>query len=231
MKFKPCFIASLCLLASAILAEDKPTRDYTMVDLNNRLTTKLLDVGTTSMTIYVEWPLDVEIEEGWFYLMGKLDIEERGWSFLECLEVDPIQGKTTLEIQYDNIPWNWDEDSRLKFEQKTFFAVRIPIASDSPWGPAKGRYEEDDETDVFEGWWLREGNPPTAATTNAEVSLSSRRGKKLEVKNEESGIGGEGSGMEGERPREPNAPAGRWLYLAALPLILAALYFMRRRKG
>ncbi|MCL1921581.1 MAG: hypothetical protein FWG50_11020 [Kiritimatiellaeota bacterium] len=234
MKFKPCFIAPLCLLASAMTAAEQPARDYTMVDLGNGLTTKLLDVGTTSMTIYVEWPLDMEFEEGWFHLLGKLEIEERGWHALTFLEFDSTQGKTTFEVPYRQLSWYYPEDETNAckgFEKKAFYAVRMVIPPDNPEGPFRGKYEEDDETDVQEGWWLREGNPPTVATTNAEVSLSSRRGKQLGVKDEESGIGGEESGMEGERPREPNAPVRRWLYLAILPLALAALYFLRRRKG
>ncbi|MCL1921580.1 MAG: hypothetical protein FWG50_11015 [Kiritimatiellaeota bacterium] len=231
MKSKPCFIASLCLFASIVTADGKPARDYTMVDLHNRLVTKLLDVGTTSITIYVEWPLDMEFDVKWLYLMGKLDIKKRGWHYLECLEVDPTQGKATFEVPYTQLSWSYWEEFK-DYQKKAFFAVRVPIPAESNFGVTRGRYEEDDETDVLEGWWLREGNPPTAATTNAEVSLSSRRGKQLGVKDEESGVGGEESGMEGERPREPNAPAGHaWLYLAILPLILAVLYFLRRRKG
>jgi len=237
MKLKNRFLALNLLIAPLYCwgeTPPEPTRDYTMVDLHNRLTTKLLDVGTTSITFSVEWPLDVEIDYGWFYLMGKIDIERRGWDFLETLDADQAQGKTTYEVQYADLSWNYPEDDKVDFTAKAFFAVRIPIESDSPYGPSKGKYEEDDETDVQEGWWLREGNSLSAATANAEVqdaqqdtaqtSLSSRRGKQLGVRNEE-------SGMEGERPREPNAPAGRWLYLAILPLALAALWLMRRRKG
>ncbi|MCL1921582.1 MAG: hypothetical protein FWG50_11025 [Kiritimatiellaeota bacterium] len=253
MKFKPCFIAPLCLLASAMTAAEQPTRDYTMVDLHNRLTTKLLDVGATSITFSVEWPLDIELPEGWFFLMGKLDIKKRGWHYLECLEVDPTQGKATFEVPYTQLSWSYWEEFK-DYQKKAFFAVRVPFFSDFPWDKDKGKYEEDDESDAIdysdELWWPEyckirglqlDGKTPLDAAVGTTVqeagqggakpSLASRDDKKLGIKNEELGIGGEESGMEGERPREPNAPAGRWLYLAALPLILAALWFLRRRKG
>ncbi|MCL1920113.1 MAG: hypothetical protein FWG50_03400, partial [Kiritimatiellaeota bacterium] len=70
----------------------------------------------------------------------------------------------------------------------------------------------------------REPKSPKKKTQPAAAPPGGGGGGSREIRDEE-------SGMEGERPREPNAPAGRWLYLAILPLILAALYFMRRRKG
>ncbi|MCL1920942.1 MAG: hypothetical protein FWG50_07670 [Kiritimatiellaeota bacterium] len=70
----------------------------------------------------------------------------------------------------------------------------------------------------------REAQKPDEKKQAVADDSEGRAAANREIRDEE-------SGMEGERPREPNAPAGRWLYLAALPLVLAVLYFMRRRKG
>jgi len=162
-----------------------------MVDLHNRLTTKLLDVGTTSMVIYVEWPLDIEVPHGFFDLIGKLDIERRGWHDLTFLEIDLTQGKATLEVLYSQLSWYYPNDSTNEFkdfEKKAFFAVRISDQAASPFGPFRGKYEEDDETDVFdEDWWK----------------------------------------IDEEAPAKPSRP---WLYLAVLPVILAGLYLMRKKR-
>ena len=155
MNSKPLFFILICVSALSAIAETPaPKRDYTMVDLNNRLTTKMLDVGTTSFTFSIEWPLDIKIEYGWLDLIGKLDIQERGWHELTFLKVDRTQGKATFEIQFCNL-WDGAEWAKSS-EKKAFFAVRIPIPDDSPYGPSKGMYEEDDETDVMEGWWERD---------------------------------------------------------------------------
>ena len=90
MKPKTLLLASFCLFVSSVTAEaNTPTRDYKMVDLKNGLTTELLEVGKTSFTFSVQWPLDREIEMGYLELIGKLDIEKRGWEPLKSLYLDP----------------------------------------------------------------------------------------------------------------------------------------------
>jgi len=51
------FIIPLCCWGET----NTPARDYTMIDVDNGLTSTMSDVGTTSFTFSVEWTLDVEI--------------------------------------------------------------------------------------------------------------------------------------------------------------------------
>jgi len=236
MKTRYILLTSFCLLAYATRAEDKTlARDYTLVDLNNRLTTKLLNVGTTSITFSVEWPLDIEIDYGWLYLIGKLDIEKRGWCELKVLDVDPAQGNTTFEILYNDIPWYYSENFKPNFEKKAFFAIRIPFSQNSPWGPSGGRYEEDDETDVFEGWWLND--TPTATTTEAQDAEQSgvqtspsattpadRQAQqtsphlgRLETTDDELGV------------EEPNETNRLWLFAGIIFCLYAICHFLRKK--
>jgi len=139
MKPKTLFVTSLCLLTSHVIAASTPTRDYKMVDLKNGLTTELLEIGKTSFTFSVEWPLGMEFEEGTLFLMGQLlvlDLEE--WSFLRALYLDPnryrdsdcsscfpvtlnlAQRRATFEILYDDLVWYYDEEEKKYFEKKPF---------------------------------------------------------------------------------------------------------------
>jgi len=197
-----------------------------MVDLNNRLTTKLIDVGTTSMVIYVEWPLDIEIPHGWFYLVGKLDIKKRGWHDQTFLEVDHAQGKATFDIPYTQLSWT-DPDHAEKFkdfEKKAFFAIRIPGEVHLPSGVAEGKYEEDDEIDEIAG------KPPVAKTETeiqqGEVKPSSpSREREEQIGNRNDELGEEKLQAE---PQENTS--SHWLYLVILPCVLALLYLMRKKK-
>jgi len=159
-------IAPLCCLGET---SNTSVRDYTMVDLRNGLITELLEIGPTSFTFSVEWPLDIKIAEGRLCLMGKLNPETRGWSFLKELDLDPthktgpflegswhsrfpvkvdqVQRKATFEILYDELVWYYMEWEKAKFEKKAAFSVRVPVITNSPFGTNKGLYEEDDEED------------------------------------------------------------------------------------
>jgi len=202
-----------------------------MVDLGNRLTTKLLDVGMTSMTIYVEWPLDMEFEEEWFHLMGKLDIEERGWHYLTFLEVDPTQGKATFEVRYAQLSWYYPDDSTNEFKdfkKKAFYAIRVAIPPKDPEGIFRGKYEEDDETGDL-------SKAPLIVTTvtaevqetktgRAQVSPSNREGEeKLGIRNEE--LGEEELGIE-----KQETPNRLWLYVGVIFFLSVVFYFLRKKK-
>jgi len=124
-------------------------RNFTMVDLNNGLTTKLLEVGPTSITVSVEWPLDMRPygDVAQFDLMGKTNIEERGWYYLTTINADQPQGKAIFELLYDYTSWLNFEES-LKFGGKVWFAVRVPAETGAiVQVGARGMYEEDDEED------------------------------------------------------------------------------------
>jgi len=232
MKTRYILLSSLCLLACTIRAEDKPlARDYTLVDLNNRLTTKLLNVGTTSMTIYAEWPLDIEVPNGWFYILGKLDVTERGWHELACLDVDKDQGKATFEILYDDM---FRYPSALVevfkgFEQKAFFAIRIPGRPHTPLGAASGIYEEDDETDVFDlptatttevqdaGQNEAQTSPSATTPADRQAQQTSPHLGRLETTDEELGV------------EEPNETNRLWLFAGIIFCLYAICHFLRKK--
>jgi len=172
MEAKHLRITALGLLVTLAIATNVPARDYTMVDLKNGLTTELLEIGKTSFTFSVGWQLDMEIDEDTLFLMGKLNIESRGWSFLQALYLDPsrqqgrypasdwhscfpkefdlVQRKAIFEILYSEIAWSHLDWGKERFKEKASFAVRVPIITDSPQGLTRGRYEEDDEQDEEE---------------------------------------------------------------------------------
>ena len=238
MKIKSLFLVALCLNAiCATIEANTPERDYTMVDLHNRLTTKLIDVGTTSITISVEWPLDIEIESKWFDLLGKGNIEERGWDYLTFLEFDQTQGKAMFEILYDEMPWNDFEWLKVRYEKKVFLAVRIPIPTNLPWGPVRGKYEEDDEEDAIwgEGWSAINDEAPSVVATgmeapNAEKDVAQVSPPPPSDRNETTDIVKPAVADTYNEPEPPEEKQNRlWLYLA-LPLgVLGAIaYFMRK---
>ncbi|MCL1921543.1 MAG: hypothetical protein FWG50_10805 [Kiritimatiellaeota bacterium] len=225
MKTKALFFISLGLLMTFAAAEEKTVRNYTMVDRQNGLTSTLLSIGTTSLTFSVEWSRDMDMPDRWFYLMGKFDLAE-AWNTLVIMGVDPTKGKTIFEIPYDDFTWCRDEDSKAKLEKQAFFSVEIPDPNDT------------------NGWIIEEVRKEMEAEKNAEKAAREEGQAHVETTaGQTPDMNGGQSGevppepphpdkTEGERPREPNAPVGHaWLYLAILPLVLAALWLLRRRKG
>jgi hypothetical protein len=99
---------------------NKPARDYKMVDVQNGLTYKLLEIGTTSLTFAVEWPLDMDIPSRQLNLYGKFHMDSE-WSGQLTMEIDPASGEAIFEIKYESFPWYYPEPEKTKFEQKAFF--------------------------------------------------------------------------------------------------------------
>jgi len=221
-----------------------PVRDYKMVDLRNRLTTELLAVGPTSITIYVEWPLDMAPYGEWacFNLMGKLDIEERGWYDLADVMTDQTLGKATFEIPYSQFTWyNWEG---WDFSQKAWFAIRVPAPTDAVVGVGfRGMYEEDDEIDdeeferaqkeALEEFYgeVAEGDSASPELRAAYERIKAEDRKAAEElmakmyptsREGESGIGKEGIEIESKKNH-------LWLYASILLGICAAFYFVRRK--
>ena len=223
----PLLIAPICCLGETSVT---PERDYTMVDLHNKLTTKLLDVGTTSMTIYVEWPLDIEIPDGWFDLMGKLDIEKRHWHSLTTLETDLTRGKAMFELLYDDIFWTPPEYAEVfkGFEKKGFFAVRIPGPPHTPLGSSSGMYEEDDETD---GEWFRIDGV-SIRELEAAIQNIAQGGATVSTPNREehSGIKDPAVTATGNEPEQQTEMNRLWLYLALSFGVLCAVFYFLRKK-
>ena len=197
-------------------------RDYKMVDLRNRLTTELLAVGPTSITISVEWPLDIEIEWGRLDLMAKVNIEERGWHFLKSITVDPAQGKAIREILYTDTAWYDFEEFKSYFLKKVWFAVRVPLFY--PPDPdtlmsigAGGKYEEDDEED-WDKDKMRKSIAEFLAESDAKIHVTDRA--KAQEEN-------------GEEKEESVAQDNRlWRYLIVWSCACAVLYFVwsKRKK-
>jgi len=207
-------VVALQLLAiTAIANENTPAREYTMVNMDNGLTSTMSDIGTTSFTFTVEWSYDLEIPgDKWLFLMGRLDLRDV-WSFMAGIEVDPTQRKTTFEIPYCWLPEEYYDFERA-FEGKAFFHISVPPPDDTGWiGP---RPEEKEETQGNAE--TEQGEAQVLLSADRQV-LTSREGEeKLGIRNEELGI-------------EKQEPTNRlWLYLAVLPFILAVLYLMRRKK-
>ena len=242
MKTKSLILLTSCLLTGTMTAETEPTRDYTMVDLRNGLTTKLLDVGTTSIVFSVKWPLDMEIKMGYLWLMGKFDSEVRGWCPLKRLEtdpeyrveaistcgpieIDPARGEAVFEVLYDETPWYYRKEEKEKLEKKAFFAVRVPVFRDGPIDTNRGLYEEDDEEDEEDEELLdpAEAAPATEANGNQVVATASPPNpeEQLEIRDGESGTDTE----------PPQAPNRRWVYVGiALFALCTISYFLRKKR-
>jgi hypothetical protein len=214
-----------------------------MIDRQNGLTPTLLSVGTNSFTFSVEWTPDVEFPEGWIELMGKLNEDQGWWDSLYDLVVDteicastlwhshyPVEGgvthgKAIFEVQYASLPWATRDEQKAQLAEKAFFSVVVPDPNEAnAWIIEEVRKEMEAEKNAEKA--AREmGQAPVETTAGQTPDMNGGQSGAIPPEPPHPGK------VEGERPREPNAPVRRWLYLAALPLVLAALYFMRRRKG
>jgi len=213
-------------------------RNYKMVDLKNGLTTELLEIGKTSLTFSVEWKLGMEFEEDTLYLMGKLNVESRGWNFIEALylnpsqwqdiypngfscfpvTLDPVQRKATFEIPYSHIMWSNDKEEKEFFLKKAFFAVRVPVFSNSPDGLTRGRYEEDDEQDDDEAERAGMVKPPPAEDESSDG-----------IPAVESGGGFQPSGQADTTGTTAGSRRYGWL-CAGIALALCGVFYFLRKK-
>ena len=216
MKVKPLLLIALCLLVGYATAEEKPKHNYSFVDVTNGLHCTLLNVGSTSFTFSVEWSLDLEIPDRWFFLHGKLDMDQVAWDFLTHLNVDPTQGRATFEIIYDHLPWSSWEESKAKLEKQAFFHLIVPDPNDPGWLP---KTPED----------FGEEEAPPVTTAEAEA-------RKVEQAEPQAGsvpscvekLGMTNDKLETEEPVKTNHA---WLYLAlALCAVCAILYALRKKR-
>jgi len=190
-----------------------PTRDYKMVDLKNGFTTELLEIGKTSFTFSVKWQPDMEILNGWLYLVGKPDLEEGGWNFKTYREVDQALGKATLEILYKELLPS--SGGGPDFSQKGFFSVITPDQRKVV------EWEDDDDAE-------EEEKAPMVVTAEAEV----QDGKKDETPSL--------SFVKGKMPKADGTVAGQdeavstmsrvWLYASIFLVALCAVFYVVRKK-
>ena len=247
MNMKALFFISLCLFITGATADGKPARDYTTVNLDDRLTVTMLNVGTTSFTFSVEWSPDVEFPEGVLNLMSKLDTKEPWWDNAVGLFINPTDragdhsneyysrfpveggfthGKAIFEILDGTFPDLYQEEMALA--SKITFSVTIP---DPNFTGLEGIEEKlrkmtPDELQEFTKQLDEELKAPIKSITEQVTTVEDGQSGAVPPEPPHPGK------VEGERPREPNAPVGHaWLYLAILPLVLAALWLLRRRKG
>ena len=197
--------------------------DYTMVDLRNGLTTKLLAAGPTSITISVEWPLDIEIEHGILYLMGKRDVEKRVWDYLEQITISLPQGKGIFEVLYKNTSWHYFKET-TNFENKVWFAVRVPHFGETEDAPIRGKYEEDDEEDDRRVDETRKKIVAEQERENAAILQQSRKEEARRYVNSVE--------VEGHQDATTFPLSHSWLYSAILIAICAFFYFVwsKRKK-
>ena len=142
MKFKPLLL--LLIMPYCCLGEtNKPARDYKMVDMQNGLTTTMLDVGTTSFTFSVEWAGKLEIpDDKWLFLFANLN-EDSWWSFEMGIEVDPTLGKAIVEIPYTWLSEEYYDFENAHFKGKAFFCVSAPPPDDEGCLPSREEIEEE----------------------------------------------------------------------------------------
>ena len=217
------FIISLCLLVSHAMAEKELTRDYTMIDRNNGLTPTLLSVGSTSFTFSVEWALDLEIPDNRFSLMGMFELDG-WWDSLGNLDVDPTKGKAVFEVPYRHLAWNSFEDSRAKLAKKAFFSVVVldPNHTGIEWileeiEKEKKQKEEEEKMLKIE----EEKKKKEEAEQMQKIEEAQKKKEDAEQM----------PSVKDEQSREvASSPNRLWLYLAGLPVILALLYLVRRKR-
>jgi len=214
MKFKPLLL--LLIMPYCYLGEtNTPARDYEMVDMQNRLTYKLLNIGTTSFTFYVEWPLDLEIGGGWLDLFGKLH-EDSWWNPVFCTQIDQSQGNVTLEIPYKRLTWYLDESDWKYFEQKAFFHFAPTPPDDTGWLPSREEIEEELAKIRAE----REGmvKPPPAENESSGG-----------IPAVESGGGFQPSGQADTTGATAGDRRYLWLYTAIALALCGVFYFLRKK--
>jgi len=207
-----CFFMAIPLYCFAETGK-VPARDFKMVDLKNGLTTELLAVGPTSLTIRVERSLDLEKDEvTWFHLIGKLDIKKRGWHWVTDLTIDELHGKITLEIPYDWLSWGNVEKYKSTFQERAWFAIRVPriFYENRPYAYGiRGMYEEDDEEDDEEYARMYE------ELRKEFEGEPSNREDELAIKNEGLEVKSKGTHL--------------WFYAVILLGVCIVFYFVQRK--
>ena len=204
-----------------------------MIPFPNGPTCTMLEVGTTSITFSVEWPLDIG-PYGTFDLIGKYDSESEDWNGLIQLDPNPAkrtgvyletddwysrfpikggvpQKKAIFEVLYADMPWYYIDDD---CPTNPVYSVNYDV-SEKDWRKVywKDYKGEDDERHV----------DTTRVTVQGSNAASSSPVKKpIAVQ--------DGTVEQDSQDEAVSAPNRLWLYLSGLPVVLAALYFVRRKR-
>ena len=206
----------------------------TMVQHPNGPVCTMLEVGTTSITFAVEWPLDVdpfrkEPPFQTFSLVGK-HFPKWGWSFLHELNANLAHrvGARAGEKWYSYFPIKVDAGKR-----KAVFEV---LYKATQWYHMSDRDYPD----------LDDISYPTNTVYSVIYSVPGREGRRLFLESfeEENARSGEalGAGVEKNEDASPlrvdkplaeqgeadSSPNRLWIFLAFLPVIFAIFYFVRR---
>ena len=215
----------LCLLSvgTAIAKTDAPKRDYKTVNFDNGIISRVLEIGTTSVTFAVECTPSTVVPQK-LVLIGKLNLDWDAWNFWGEMEVVQTQGMYIVEYPYDWFLNDWDppiEPDATMFATKAFFSLQ-KFTSDEEW----------------EKTWGADGygtngviSPPlnvsVAVTAGAMVQdagqgevqvLKPSREGKSEIRNDKLEV------------QEPVEASHFWLYFVlALCAFCAVLYSLRKK--
>ena len=208
--------APLCCWSAT---SDVPIRDYRTVNFDNGITSRVIEVGTTSVTFSVEWTLDTDIPTD-LMLIGKMDIEETVWDFLGQEEVVQTEGKAIVEHLYTRFPVL--EPVATLYAQKAFFSLQMLVGSEEEWETTWGA----------DGWATNgvveppiNAPPPVAGVPEdkqgrVESSSPSHQGKSG-IRNEK---------LETEEQQAKASPSHFWLYAGIALCVLCAIFYFLRRK-
>jgi len=208
----------LYLLAGTAIAEaNTPARDYKTVNFDNGITSRILEIGTTSVTFSVECSFGVDVPAK-LDLIGKLNMDWETWNFWGEMNVIPKDGCATVEYRYSR--FSDSEPEATMFSQKAFFSLQRSV-----------------EPEDWERVWGLEGygqkgtveppiNAPFTEAKEDRVTASPPNNEdNLRMRNEELSTGDDEE-LEAEKQEKTNR---LWLYLAILPFILTILYLIRKR--
>ena len=209
----------LCLfVGTATVGANVPVRDYRVVNFDNGITTKLIEIGTTSVTFSVECSLGTDIPAK-LDLIGKLNMDWETWNFWGEMKVVQKDGYATAEYRYSR--FSDLEPEATMFAQKAFFSLQMSVEPED-WERVWG----------LEGYGQKGTVEPPIKASPVVITETEVQEQNLTVKDEtsrRSGIKGEQGGVT-ENEANVSSPNYWWLCLGIVLLLSAVFYFVRRRR-
>ena len=108
------------------------------------LTVTSFTIGTTSFIFRVDWPVGMELPQEKLEFMGKLDLSDEDWAYLDDVPINSAQGYKEFEILFDELPSLYMEE--MDFAQKAFFKFQ-PSEPEEEWTGGFGDKDSDDFED------------------------------------------------------------------------------------